>query len=93
VTAGKCRLTTLRTGRLYTLEILIWLQDRSATGRIMSMTPSGIELTTLKLVAHRLKGKGPDKLRGSQEFEIHDSQRVKVIKLTILRTGCLYVRD
>jgi hypothetical protein len=52
------------------------------------MTSSIIEPTTLKLVANR-----PDKLRGLQELEIHDSQRVKVIKLTILRTGRLYVRD
>jgi hypothetical protein len=86
------RLTTLRTGRLYTLEILIWLQGHSSTGRIMSMKPSGIELTAFKLVAHRLKVKGPDKLRGSQEFETHVSQRVKVVKLTILRTGRLYFR-
>jgi hypothetical protein len=52
------------------------------------MSPPGIEPTTLKFVAQRL-----DKLRGFQEFEIHDSQRVKVINLTILRTGHLYVRD
>jgi hypothetical protein len=57
------------------------------------MSPLGIELTTVKLVAHCLKTKGLDKLRGSKEFEIHDSQFVKVIMLTILRTGRFYVRD
>jgi hypothetical protein len=66
---------------------LILLHDHSATGRIISISPSGIELTTIKLVAHYLKAKGLDKLRGSKDFEIHDSQLVKVIKLTILRTG------
>jgi hypothetical protein len=54
----------------------------------MSMIPPGIEPTTLKIVGQR-----PDKLREFQEFEIHNSQLVKVINLTILRTGRLYVRE
>jgi hypothetical protein len=95
VTAGMCRLTTLHTGLLYILEIFISLHGRSATGRIISMTSSEIEFTSFKLLAHRLKGRGPDKLRVFQEFEtpkFYDSRREKVINLTILRTGRFYVR-
>jgi hypothetical protein len=75
VTAGMCRLTTLCTGRLYILEILIWLYGYNATVRIMLMSPSGIEITTFKIVAHR------HKVKVRTSFEVPRSLRLMTVSV------------
>jgi hypothetical protein len=77
-------LTNLRTDLLYTREILIYVKasvDNGAIVQLYDFTDDTVRnrIHNPKLVAHRLKCNGPDKLRGSKVFQTHDSQRVKLI--------------